>query len=167
MTLSVSPHRARIPRMGDGKTSAARVRLLWMLTLAMLFAAVDQWVKLSLTTPDWAYHHRSDVWFVGSCMLLVGVAALSLVPSRMVAVGAALLAGGVLGNVLSASADGFDVPNPLYIGHSYGVAFNVADVLILVGNVTLMLSLSAIVIKNRERLEVSRAAFGRAVREYF
>ena len=167
MTLSVFPQRARISQMGDEKTSAARTRLLWMLVLAMVFAAVDQWVKLSVTTPYWAYHHRSDVWFVGSCMLLVGAAALTLVPSRMVAIGAALLAGGVLGNVLSASADGFDVPNPLFIGHNYGIAFNVADVLIVVGNITLMLSLSAVVIRNREQLEASRAAFRRAVREHF
>ncbi len=153
--------------MGDGPGSAARTRLLWMLALAGSFAAVDQWVKLSVSTPYWAYHHRSEVWFAGSCMLIVGAAALTLVPSRVVALGAALLTGGVLGNLLSAGTDGLYVPNPLFIGQSYGVAFNVADVLILVGNVTLMVSLSVVVIRNRVTLDARRAAFGRAVREHF
>ena len=153
--------------MSDSPAPAARLRLLWMLALAASFAAIDQWVKLTVSTPAWAYHHRSDVWFAGSCMLLVGTAVLTLVPSKMVVLGASLLAGGVLGNVLSASANGFNVPNPLFIGANYGIAFNVADVLIVVGNVTLMVSLSVVVIRHREELDAMRVAFRRAVRESF
>lgn len=133
--------------------SAAQVRLLGMLLAATIFAAVDQWVKLLMTTPDWAYHQRSDGWFLGSCALFVAMVLLALLPSRWVALGAALFCGGLLGNLMSASADHLMVPNPLLIGHRDGIAFNIADVCILAGNLTLVVALCVLVIQNRARLD--------------
>jgi len=152
--VEVSEH----PRRGLLATPSERLkaRLLAMLLGAAGFAAADQWVKAFVTTPDWAYHHRSAGWFLGSCALFVAMAALSLLPSVGVAVGASLFAGGLLGNMMSASADHFYVPNPLLVGHTDGVAFNVADVCILAGNVTLILACSAMAIRNRERIEAWR-----------
>ena len=135
-----------------------QIRLLAMLLGAASFAAVDQWVKLLKTTPDWAYHHRSGAWFVGSAVLFVAMAALALVPSLGIAVGASLFAGGLLGNMMSASTDHFYVPNPLLVGHADGIAFNIADVCILTGNVTLMLACSVYAVKNRARLDAWRAS---------
>ena len=123
---------------------------------AAAFAAVDQWVKLLMATPDWAYHHRSEGWFLGSCALFVCMAALAMLPSFAVALGAALFAGGLLGNMMSASADHFDVPNPLLVGHTDGIAFNVADICIVAGNVVLILGCSALAIRNREQIDAWR-----------
>ena len=134
-----------------------QVRLLAILLGAATFAAVDQWVKVFVATPDWAYHHRSEGWFLGSCVLFVGMVALAMLPSVSVAIGAALFAGGLLGNMMSASADHFYVPNPLLVGHRDGIAFNVADVCILLGNVTLMLACSILAIKNRARIDAWRS----------
>ena len=138
-------------------TERLQIRVLAMLLGATTFAAVDQWVKLTVTTPMWAYHHRSDSWFLGSALLFVAMTALALLPSLGVAVGASLFAGGLLGNMMSASADHLYVPNPLLLGHADGMAFNVADVCILSGNVILMVSCCALAIRNRAQLDAWRA----------
>jgi lipoprotein signal peptidase len=134
-----------------------------MLLAATTFAAVDQWVKLLVSTPDWAYHHRSEGWFLGSGLLFVAMAALAVLPSIGIAVGAALFGGGLLGNMMSASADHFYVPNPLLIGHHDGIAFNVADICIMTGNVVLVVACCALAIQNRERLDTWRASARRRI----
>jgi len=144
---------------------STQLRFLTMLLAAATVAAVDQWVKLAVATPSWAYHQRSDGWFLGSCALFVGMALLGTLPSRGVAAGAALFCGGILGNLMSASAHHLAVPNPLLIGARDGIAFNVADVCILAGNMTLMVALSVLVVQNRRRLEAWRGAARARVRE--
>ena len=63
------------------------------------------------------------------------------------------MSGGVAGNLLSARANDNRVPNPLVIGdYTNGIAFNAADVFILVGNLLLMVSLMAVTIRHRDRL---------------
>jgi len=152
---------AHVAVFGEKRLTGAarlRMRLFVMLLGAAAFAALDQWVKLVLVTPDWAYHQRSAAWFAGSCVLLLAMAGLALLPSPAVAVGAALFAGGLLGNLISASVDHLQVPNPLLLGFHYGIAFNVADVCILTGNLTLMVACSVLAIRNRARLEAWQAA---------
>jgi lipoprotein signal peptidase len=134
-------------------------RLLAVLLIAMLLAAVDQWVKLMVATPVWAVHHRSELWFAGSCLLLVAILPLTRVPSRAVAIAAGVFAGGVLGNLISASSDGLSVPNPIIVMNSMGgIAFNPADTFILAGNVSLMMALSLVVLRYRTELKAWRAA---------
>jgi hypothetical protein len=145
--------------------AAGQVRLLAMLLLALTVAAVDQCVKVALTTPAWAYHQRGPGWFFASWALCFGVPLLAVVPSRTVLVGAALLSGGILGNVLSASADGLQVANPLVVGQTSGIAFNVADICILTGNLTLVVSLIALAIQNRRRIESWNDLLRQAVRD--
>ncbi len=152
---------AHVAGFDEARLAAAarlRMRLFVMLLGAAAFAALDQWVKLVLVTPDWAYHQRSGAWFVSSCLLFVAMGALALLPSLAVAIGAALFAGGLLGNLISAGADHLEVPNPLLLGFHYGIAFNVADVCILAGNLTLMVACSVLAIRNRARLEAWQAA---------
>ena len=130
-------------------------RLLLLLITTAFLATLDQAVKHTVTAPAWTLHQRSVLWFVGCCLILVAATPLARVPSKTVAIAAGIFCGGVLGNLLSASEDGLQVPNPIVIGHASGaVAFNVADLCILGGNILLMVSLIAVVIHNRDRLPV-------------
>jgi hypothetical protein len=128
-------------------------RLLILLLITTTLAAVDLWVKFALPTPEWALHQRSNVWFIGSLLLLFGALPLAKLPSNAVTVAAGIFDGGVLGNVLSASGDHYVVPNPLLIGNQInGIAFNLADLFILVGNLMLMAALIVLVVRNRHLL---------------
>jgi lipoprotein signal peptidase len=131
-------------------------RLLGLLLITTTLAAIDLWSKLLLPTPEWALHQRSNIWFIGSCLLLVAALPLARLPSTSVTIAAGIFNGGVLGNVLSASDDHLVVPNPILIGSRVnGVAFNLADLFILTGNLMLMATLIVLVIRNRERLPKS------------
>jgi hypothetical protein len=128
-------------------------RLLILLLITTTLAAVDLWVKFALPTPEWALHQRSNLWFIGSLLLLFGALPLAKLPSNAVTVAAGIFDGGVLGNVLSASGDHYVVPNPLLIGNQInGIAFNLADLFILVGNLMLMAALIVLVVRNRHLL---------------
>jgi len=135
-----------------------QIRLLAMLLGAAGIAAVDQWVKLLVPTPDWAYHHRSEGWFALSAVLFICMVALAVLPSAAAALGAALFAGGLLGNMVSAGTDDFYIPNPLLVGHTAGIAFNVADVGIVAGNLTLVLACSILAIRHRSQIEAWRGS---------
>jgi hypothetical protein len=128
-------------------------RLLVLLVVAVSLAAVDLWVKRTVPTPPWALHQRSDLWFFGSCLLMFGAFALARLPSNTVAIAAGIFTGGILGNLLSASTDHLEVPNPILIGsQTGGVAFNMADTFILTGNLALMASLCVLTIRYRDYL---------------
>jgi hypothetical protein len=137
-----------------GRNSVAwEERLLTLLVIAVTLALCDQYVKLKLPTQMWAFHHRSDLWFIGSCALLVLALPLSRLPSNLVTAAAGIFAGGVLGNLISAGATGLEVPNPLVIDNHAGVvAFNLADTFVLTGNVLLMAGLIALTLRYRDRL---------------
>jgi len=123
-----------------------------VLVAAVVLSAIDLQLNNALTTPDWAYHHRSGAWVAACLLTLAGAAAVTRVPSAAVAVGAGLLAGGVLGNLVSALVNGGSVPDPLLIGTHLGVAFNIADVFTLAGIPLLIGGLMAVVVANRDRL---------------
>ncbi len=104
-------------------------RLLLILAPAAVLASVDLLVKDTVPTAAWAYHHRSNAWVAISIVLLLAAVALSLVPSRAVAVAGGVMSAGVLGNLVSARAGGNWVPNPLTIDPGdYTLAFDLADV---------------------------------------
>ena len=42
-------------------------RLLTLLVIAAVLAVLDQYVKFEIPTPSFAQHHRSELWFFGSC----------------------------------------------------------------------------------------------------
>jgi lipoprotein signal peptidase len=141
-------------------------RLLALLMVATALAAIDQWVKLSVSTPVWAEHHRSGAWFAGSCAILVAILPLTRLPSRAVAIAAGVFAGGVLGNLISAGSDGLYVPNPIIIMHGMGgVAFNAADTFILAGNLSLMGALIVVCVRSRGELAAWRTARRAALRQ--
>jgi lipoprotein signal peptidase len=132
-------------------------RLLLLVTPAAALASIDLIVKATVPTASWAFHHRSGAWVVLCIALLVGAAFLCVVPSASVALAGGVMSAGVLGNLVSARADGNWVPNPLILSHGrFTVAFNLADVFFLLGNVLLMATLMAEVVRHRDRLEAVR-----------
>lgn len=133
-------------------------RLLLLAAAATGLAALDLLVKDVLPTAAWAFHHRSNAWVAGSIGLLLAATALSRVPSRLVAFAGGVMSAGVLGNLVSARANANWVPNPFTI-HSgrYWLAFNLADVFFLVGNLLLMAALIGVAVERRRRLAPPRA----------
>jgi hypothetical protein len=133
-------------------------RVLVVLGLAGGLALTDLVVKAAIATPPWNFHTRSEGWVVLSVVLLVLVPLLAFVPSRAVALAAGVMCGGVLGNLVSARVDGDRVPNPFLLGdYRNGVAFNLADVYFLLGNLLLMATLIVVTLRNRDRLIPPRA----------
>ena len=131
----------------------ASERLLLLVAPAAALASVDLVVKATLPTAAWAFHHRSDTWVALCLTLLVGAALLCLVPSAPVALAGGVMSSGVLGNLVSARADGNRVPNPLTVSEGvFTVAFNLADVFFLLGNLLLMITLMVEVVRHRDRL---------------
>ena len=106
------------------------LRFSLVLVPALALAAVDLAVKTAMTTDDWDFHQRSHAWSVVAVVLLAVLLLLAVLPSRLVAAAAGVVAGGVLGNLLSAYANGGRVPNPIVLGP---LASNLADAFVLVG----------------------------------
>ena len=125
--------------------------------VALPLVAADLVVKGALPTPDWAWHQRSVAWLV-LCIAVLGLLlALLRVPARLVPPTAGVLAAGVLGNALSAAWNGLEVPNPLVVqGDDAMVAFNLADVWVLVGVTALFTVLGVWVVRNRDALPQRR-----------
>ena len=69
-----------------------------------------------------AYHGRSAAWVALSLALLGAVAALARVPSLLVGISAGILAGGVLGNLVSGALNSWAVPDPIVVATGSGVA---------------------------------------------
>jgi hypothetical protein len=126
------------------------VRLSLVLAPTLALGAVDLAVKASAPTKAWDFHHRSHTWSVLAVALLVAVLALALLPSRLVAAAAGVVAGGVLGNVVSAHRHGGRVPNPLVVGT---LALNLADVFVLAGVPILIFALARVTIRHRELID--------------
>jgi lipoprotein signal peptidase len=129
------------------------MRLAVALLVALPLAAADLAVKATWPTPWWAYHQRSLGWIVLCLVVLAGIGLLVRLPSLLVPPAAGILAGGVLGNVLSAAWNGLVVPNPLVLtGSGSAIAFNLADVWVIVGLLTLVPLLGTWLIRHRETL---------------
>jgi hypothetical protein len=126
------------------------LRLSLVLAPALTLAAVDLAVKAQLTTKDWDFHQRSHAWSVLAVAVLAVLLALAVLPSRLVALAAGVVAGGVLGNVVSAHEHGGSVPNPLVVGP---LASNLADVFVLVGAPILVVALARVSIRHREVID--------------
>ncbi len=142
-----------------------------MLCVALPLAAADLLVKAHAPTEPWAYHERSLAWLALSFSLLAGLGVVARIPSALVAPAAGVVAGGVLGNSLSAAWNGMEVPNPLTLSADDAiVAFNLADVWALTGILLLVCTLGAWLIRNRDLIpppEEVRATRGRAFKRLF
>ena len=133
------------------------VRLVVALAVALPLAAADLALKVARPTPAWAWHERSPSWLVLCAVVLAALALVLRLPSQVVPPAAGVLAGGILGNGLSAAWYGLEVPNPIVLtGDRAVVAFNLADVFVLVGLVALFVALSVWLVSNRRLLPEPR-----------
>jgi hypothetical protein len=130
--------------LADGRDVLARLALALSSTAAAIAVALA--VQAEAATPVWAFHRRSPAFETFSLLLAVALVALALLPSRVVAVAAGPLAGGLVANVVSAGLHGGRVPNPFVAGE---VAFDLADVFVLVGVVALTLGLARLAVQRR------------------
>ena len=110
------------------------------LGIAIPLTLADLAVKRFAATPEWAYHDRSLSWLALCIFLLAALVLLVRVPSAFVPPAAGILAAGVLGNAISAASSyRFAVPNPLIVTTANSViAFNLADVFVMVGLLALV-----------------------------
>jgi lipoprotein signal peptidase len=127
-----------------------RLRLVLLLLCALAAGTIDLAVKAGVSTQAWELHHRSGAWTVLMAVLLTGLLVLVVLPSRLVAVSAGVVAGGVLGNLASAVAHGGRVANPLAAGD---VAFNLADVFVVAAVPVLMVALARVTVRHRDRID--------------
>ena len=133
-------------------------RAALLLSVAVPLAGADLLHKAAATTPEWAYHPRGGAWVALSASVFLACLALSRVPSAGVAAGAGLLAAGAAGNGIAAVAWERGIPNPIvWESGSHLAAFNLADVFTVLGIALLLVLLSSVTIRNRERLLAPRA----------
>ena len=95
------------------------------------------------------FHQRSHLWSALTASLVVVLLLFAVLPSRLVAISAGVVAGGVLGNLLSALEHGGRVPNPIHAG---SFAFNLADIVVLAGVPVLVFALGRVSIRHRDQL---------------
>lgn len=139
-------------RAGAGSVGLA-MRLAVALAVAVPLVLVDLAVKAARPTPWWAWHERSLGWLVLCVVVLAALVPVLRVPGVLVPPAAGVLAGGVLGNVLSAAWNDLEVANPLVIqGDRAVLAFNLADVWVLAGLAGLFAVLGVWLVRNREGL---------------
>lgn len=126
-----------------------------MLCIAVALAGVDL-VDKALTHA--AYQHaRSPFIVVATTFVVIGlVATVPRIASRAALIGAAIAVGGALGNLVAAVLWTGGVPDPLVVvGHSVGIAFNLADVFIFVGDATMISAVLVYALRNRAVLQTS------------
>jgi lipoprotein signal peptidase len=126
-------------------------RALLVLT-AISFATIDLLHKAL----EHAEVHHARTPFVGLLLAAVVAALVALVPrmpSNAAALGAGIACGGALGNLVSLFVWSQGVPDPLIVtGDTYGLAFNLADLFALAGDVLLLSAAVIYGLRHRARL---------------
>lgn len=135
-----------------------RFRQAMLVLTAVVCMTIDLMHKSAVTAE--LYHPRSP--FV-ALILAALVAALIVVvprlPSNAAAIGAGIVCGGALGNLISIFAWSQGVPDPLMIvSETHVFAFNLADVFALIGDVVLLSA--AILYGLRHRAQLAEKAGG-------
>lgn len=125
-----------------------------VLAVALPLATADLLWKHVATTPPWAYHPRGPGWLALSVALVVVAFAASRLPSLLAVIAAGVMAGGLLGNVLSAAWSDLRVPDPIIVFPSPTavIAFNLADIFTSAGILMLTGVLAAALVRHRHLL---------------
>jgi lipoprotein signal peptidase len=118
---------------------------------AVSFASVDL-VHKSLARAD--YHHSRTplTALVIACVILALVVLVPRISSNVAAVGTGIACGGALGNLVSSLAWSQGVPDPLVIGKTTGIAFNLADLFALSGDMLLLSAVAVHGVRHRHQL---------------
>lgn len=124
------PAGAARPKVSQLK-STARIGAIAAGTAAL--AAADLAVKAAVATPSFFLHERSAAWAALSGALLVACVVAARMDSTLLSVATGLTAGGVVGNGISWLVQDGGVPDPLFVDVGGGLAFNLADVFVVVG----------------------------------
>jgi lipoprotein signal peptidase len=134
---------------------SVKLRRTLLVCTAVSFAAVDL-VHKSLAHAD--FHHARTP-FVALTMGAVIAALCILVPrvqSNAAAVGAGVACGGALGNLISLLVWAQGVPDPLVVTDKmHGLAFNLADLFTVAGDVLLLSAVVVYGLRHRARLRES------------
>jgi lipoprotein signal peptidase len=130
-------------------------RRVVMLGIAIALAGVDLLDKA--LTHAAHQHARSPFVVVLTTFVVIGlVATVPRIASRAALMGVAIAVGGALGNLAAAVFWTSGVPDPLVLaGHSLGIAFNLADVFIFVGDATMISAVLVYALRNRAVLRTS------------
>jgi lipoprotein signal peptidase len=129
-------------------------RRVLMLLVAATLACIDLADKVAMRAD---YHHaRSSVTLILATLIVFClVVFVPRLPSRAVLLGAAVAAGGALGNMISAVAWAHGVPDPLVVGGpAGGIAFNLADVFVFTGDAVMLSAVFVYALRNRAQLRV-------------
>jgi len=136
-------------RTAGADASRVRARAGIVLVTALVLAGADLAVKAAVATDASFAHHRSYAWVEVSVGLFVFALLLARPPSRLLATGAGVFAGGLLGNLVSAAMHGRAVANPFVVGN---VAFNLADVFVVAGIVLTIVATMRLAVRYRHLL---------------
>ena len=107
-----------------------RQRLGIAVGLAAVLAGVDLVVQASVASDPALAHHRTVNWMVLSFGILAVVLGSAALPSRLLALAAGILGGGLAGNLGSAVLHSRTIPNPFVAGD---LASNLADAFVIAG----------------------------------
>jgi lipoprotein signal peptidase len=130
-------------------------RRLLVIALALTFAAVDLAHK-ALARADIHHARTPYVTLVMAAVIVAMVQLVPRLPSRAAAVGAGIACGGALGNLISLLAWSDGVPDPfIVVGATRGVAFNLADIFAVGGDVLLVGTVLVIGVQRRAALRES------------
>ena len=130
-------------------------RRVLMLFVAATLACIDLADKVATHAE---YHHaRSSFTVFVTTVVVIGLLVfVPRLPSRAGLFGAAVAAGGALGNMISAIAWAHGVPDPLLVGGpARGIAFNLADVFVVVGDAVMLGAVLVYALHNRTQLRMN------------
>ncbi len=152
------------PRVDERKM---RARFAIVVSVAVVLAATAIAVMLLVPSSTQFAHQRSHGWERLSMGILLVSLLLARLPSRLLSVAVGILAGGTLGNLVWAETHGWVVPNPFVVRFGGGgIAFNPADVLVVVGTLLFVGAAMRVTIRYRHVLPQSTVAV-RLVRRLF
>ena len=131
------------------------LRRTLLVCTAVSFAAIDL-VHKSLAPAEFHHARTQLAALVMGALIAALVVLVPRIPSNAAAVGAGIACGGALGNLVSLLAWSQGVPDPLVVsGTLHGVAFNLADLFAVAGDVLLLSAVVVHGVRHRARLRES------------